>query len=202
MFPLRSYRKMVTHKLKLKLHIVFEEQVSGALQVRRIVHCHSILILELEECLLSGSTQQFQGLDIFHTHVTDSGNNMQSSILTCTKNTIRELHQEVSLSASTVHVVSNWLLPLSMQTTDHEHWTMICIIECSLCSRVLQILNTVKLLIETDMFSLNDISSNKRQKHQSLSDIFCRVCWNAPHTQGTEACRKVNGNNYGLQCVT
>jgi len=33
---------------------------------------------------MSGITQQFQGLDIVGTHVTDSGNNMQSSILACT----------------------------------------------------------------------------------------------------------------------
>jgi len=79
---------MVAHKLKLELDIVFKEQVPGALQVWRIIHCHNILILELKEWLLSGSTQQFQGLDIFRTNVTDSGNNMQSSILTCTKNPI------------------------------------------------------------------------------------------------------------------
>ena len=99
---------MIAHKLKLKL-----EHVSAGLQVWRILHCHNILILELEEWLLSGSTQQFQGLDIVCT-----------SILTCTKNLIQELHQEVSLSVSTVQVVSKWLLRLSMQTTDREHWSM------------------------------------------------------------------------------
>jgi hypothetical protein len=59
MLLLRNGRKMVAHKLTLKLHFVFEEQVSGALQVWRIIHGHSIFILNL----LSGSTEQFQGLD-------------------------------------------------------------------------------------------------------------------------------------------
>jgi hypothetical protein len=49
MFPHSSDRKLAVHTLRLKLHIVFEEQVSGAIQaVWRIVHCHSILILILE----------------------------------------------------------------------------------------------------------------------------------------------------------
>jgi len=56
---------MVAHELRLKLHTVFEEQVSGALQVWRIIHCRNILILELEERFPSGSTPQSQGLDIF-----------------------------------------------------------------------------------------------------------------------------------------
>jgi len=111
--PTKKVQEMTAHKLKLKLHIVFEEQVSGAIQVWRILQCHNILILELEYWLPSGSTQQLQGLDIVHT-----------SVLTCTKNPIQELHQEVSLSASTVQVVSKRLLPLSMQTTNREHWSM------------------------------------------------------------------------------
>jgi hypothetical protein len=64
---------------KLKLHFVFEEQVSCALQaVWRIIHRHNIFILKFEEWLPSGSTQQFQDLDTVGTHVTDSGNNMCS----------------------------------------------------------------------------------------------------------------------------
>ena len=75
------------HELRLKLHIVFEEMVPGALQeVWRIIHCHNLSVLKLEEWLPSGSTQQFQGLDVVRTHVTDSGNNSQSSILACAKN--------------------------------------------------------------------------------------------------------------------
>jgi hypothetical protein len=41
-----------------------------------------------------------------------SGNNMQSSILACTKILIQEPHQQVSFGASTAEVVSNWLHPL------------------------------------------------------------------------------------------
>jgi hypothetical protein len=38
MFSLSNNRKLVAHKLRLKLHIIFEEQVSGALQeVWRII---------------------------------------------------------------------------------------------------------------------------------------------------------------------
>ena len=87
---------MVAYELELKLHIVSEEQVSGALQVWTIIHCHSILILNLEEWLLPGSTQ-FQGLDIVRTHVTDSGNNIQSSILMCTKNPIQNFTKRLAL---------------------------------------------------------------------------------------------------------
>ena len=40
MFPLRSDRKLVVHKLTLKLHTVFEEQVSCAHQaVWRMCNC-------------------------------------------------------------------------------------------------------------------------------------------------------------------
>jgi len=140
--------------LRLKLHIIFEGKVPGALQeVWRIIHCHNLSILELEEWLPSGNTQQFQSLDIVETHVTDSGNNLKSSILACAKNLIQEPYQEVSLSASTYEVVSNWLLPLSMQTTDHEKKSMICNTASPLCSIALKTLNTVNLLIETDILS-------------------------------------------------
>ena len=81
-FPLSSDRKLVVYKLRLNLHNIFEEKISSALQeVWRIIHCHNILILNLEEWLLSGSTKQFQGLDIVGTHVSDSDNNLQSRIL-------------------------------------------------------------------------------------------------------------------------
>ena len=71
----------------------------------------------------------------------------------CAKNLLQEPLQEVSLSAATYEVVSNWLLPLSMQTTDHEKQSMICNPASPLCSIVLKTLNTVKLLIETDILS-------------------------------------------------
>ena len=60
--------------LRLQHYLVFEDQIAGAVQkVWRNIHCHNILILKLEEWLPCGSTQQFQGLDIVGTHVTDSG---------------------------------------------------------------------------------------------------------------------------------
>ena len=121
-FLLCSDRKLVVHELRLNLYIIFAEKFPGALQeVWRTIYCHSLLILKFEEWLPSGSTQQLQSLDVICTSVKDSGNNLQSSILACTKNLLLEFHQEVSLSASTYEVVSNWLLPFSMQTMDHEN---------------------------------------------------------------------------------
>jgi hypothetical protein len=68
MFPLSNNRKLGTHKLRLKLHIIFEEQVSGALQeVWSMIHCHNILILKLEEGPSYVSTPQFEGLDVVRT---------------------------------------------------------------------------------------------------------------------------------------
>ena len=84
--------KLVAHMLRLKLPNIFEEQVYGTLQeVCRNIHCHNILILKVEEWLPSGKTQQFQGLETVGTHVTDSGNNLQSSILACAKNITKRL---------------------------------------------------------------------------------------------------------------
>jgi hypothetical protein len=100
-------------------HVV-KEEVSGALQkLFRKIQCHNILILNLEKWLPTCSTQQFQGLDVAGTHVTNCGNNLHSCILACTKNLIQAPHQEVS--ASTAAAVSKWLLPMSMQTTSHEN---------------------------------------------------------------------------------
>ena len=61
-----SDRKLVVHELRLKLHIIFEEKVPGALQeVWRIIHCHNLSVLKLEEWLPSDSTQQFKALTLF-----------------------------------------------------------------------------------------------------------------------------------------
>jgi hypothetical protein len=65
MFPHSSDRKQVVQKLRLKLHIVFEEVCWCNLQLWRIITCHNILNLNLEEWVPSGSTQQFQDLDMF-----------------------------------------------------------------------------------------------------------------------------------------
>ena len=79
-------------------------------------------LLDFEPGILAsyGCTQQFQGLDTVGPHVTESGNNMQSNILTSTKNLIQELHKHLRLSISTNEVVSHWLLLLLTQTTEHE----------------------------------------------------------------------------------
>jgi len=122
MFPHNGGRKLVVHKLRLKLLIIFEGQVSCALlAVWAIIYRHNILILIREECLPSGSTQNFQDLDTVSTHVTDSGTNMQSSILASAKILIQETHQQVSLGACTAEVVSIWLLPILIHTTDCEN---------------------------------------------------------------------------------
>jgi hypothetical protein len=67
--------------------------------------------------LLEHNEGRIMFLDIIVTHVTDSGNNMQSSILACAKNIIQEPHQQISLSASMAEIVSKWLLQLPTQTT-------------------------------------------------------------------------------------
>jgi hypothetical protein len=46
---------MVAHKLKLKLHIVFEEKCTAGVEGHTL--CHNILILKLQEWLASSSTQ-------------------------------------------------------------------------------------------------------------------------------------------------
>jgi hypothetical protein len=78
---------------------------------------------------------------------------LQSSNLACTKKLIQESHQQVSLSASTAEVKSNWLLPLSMQIMDLENRSMICNIANPLCFIVLNTLNTVMLRIEKYIIS-------------------------------------------------
>jgi len=80
--------------------------------------------------------------------------NMQSNILTCTKNINQELLKHLSLSTSTTEVVSHRLLPLPIQTTDHEKWSMICNIACPApTSKILITLNAVKFLIKPDVLS-------------------------------------------------
>jgi hypothetical protein len=79
--------KLIARRLRLELHIILREQVPGALEeMGRIIHCCNSLIMKLEGWFRFGSTQQFQGLDIVGTHIIDSGNNLQSSILTGGKN--------------------------------------------------------------------------------------------------------------------
>jgi hypothetical protein len=80
------------------MHIIFEEHVTGALQeVWSIIHYHTILILKLEEWLLSGSTQQFQGLDTVGTHVTDSNNNFSPEILQVLITSFKNLTKRLAL---------------------------------------------------------------------------------------------------------
>jgi hypothetical protein len=75
-FPLSTDRKAVVHEFRLELHIIFVEQVSGALQeVWRIIYCHNLLVLILEVWLPYRSTQLFQGPDVVGAYVTNSGNN-------------------------------------------------------------------------------------------------------------------------------
>ena len=53
--------------------------------------------LDSETKLLSGSTQQFQGLDVVGNYVTDSGNNLQTSILACAKVSFKNLTKSLGL---------------------------------------------------------------------------------------------------------
>ena len=117
-FPLCSDRKLGGHELRLELHIIFAEKFPGAFEVWWIIYCHNLLIPKLEERLPSVSTQHLEGTDIVGTHVRQ-WQQRTSSIPSCAKN-LQEFLQEASLIASTYEVVSNWLLPLSMQTTGHE----------------------------------------------------------------------------------
>jgi len=82
--------KLAVRTLRLELHIIFQKEVTGALyEARGVTYCSNCLILKLQE-LLFWSNQEFHGLDIVDTHVTDSGNNIVSNILTCRKNLIQE----------------------------------------------------------------------------------------------------------------
>jgi hypothetical protein len=64
--PPSNNRKLAPYMLRLELHIMFQEQVAGALQVvGRIIYCCNILIVKPEEWFPCGSTQQFQGLLFF-----------------------------------------------------------------------------------------------------------------------------------------
>jgi len=79
---------------------------------------------------------------------------MHSNILTCTKNLHQELHKHLSLSTSTPEVISHQLLPLAMQTTDHEKLSVIYNVACSaLTSKILKTLNAVKFLIKPHVLS-------------------------------------------------
>jgi hypothetical protein len=46
--------------------------------------------------------------------ISDSGNDLRTSILTGAKNLIQVLHNHFCLSASSSKVLSRWFLPLSM----------------------------------------------------------------------------------------
>jgi hypothetical protein len=112
--PLSNNRKLVAQVLRFQMQIMLQEKVSGALQeVGRVIYCWNLLIMKSEELFPFGRTQQFLGLDIVGTHITDSGNNLQSSILTDIKNLLQVLHCHLCLSASTSKVLCHWLLPLS-----------------------------------------------------------------------------------------
>ena len=87
------------------------------------------------------------GLDTVGTHVTDSSNNMQSYILTCTKNLIQELHKHLSRSTFITQEVSHWLLPPLMHT-------MICnVAHPASTSKIFKSPNAVKFLIKPNFLS-------------------------------------------------
>jgi hypothetical protein len=62
-----------------------------------------------------------QDLGIVGTHVTDSDNNLQSSIMAGVKNLIQVFHSYLCLCASASIVVTHQLLPLSMYAMDREN---------------------------------------------------------------------------------
>jgi hypothetical protein len=76
------------HELRLKLHIIFEEKVPGALkEVWRIIHCHNLSVLGLR--LVAPIC--FKAKTFVGNHVIYRGNNMQASIVACAKNLTKKL---------------------------------------------------------------------------------------------------------------
>ena len=96
MFPLCSDRKLDVHELRLKLHIIYEEHVFCARQeVWRIIYCHNLLILKPNFCLVAPNS--FKALTLCGNYVTDSGNNLQTSILACAKVSFKNLTKSLGL---------------------------------------------------------------------------------------------------------
>ena len=150
--PLSYFGQLSIHS-NLTLHmcyIMFQEKVAGTFkEIGRIKYSCNFSVLKPEERCLSRNTQQFQGLGTVGTHVTHDGNNIQSYIVRGTKNFHQEINKHLSLSASVNQVASYWLLPLFMETKEHEDQGMICNTACSaVASKVLEALNTATLLIE------------------------------------------------------
>jgi hypothetical protein len=141
------------------------EKVLGTFQkVQRIKYCRCFFVVKVEVCFHFGNTQHFQSLDIVGTHVTESGNNLQSSILADIKKLFQKLHNYHSLSASTTKLVSYWLLLLVMQIIDHEKQSMAFNVACPvLASKIFKTFNAVKLFVKSYIF-LIDISSNMRKE--------------------------------------
>ena len=90
-------------------------------------------------------------------------------------------------------VASCWLFTSS-------YWSMICNIECSLCRRVLQIPHIVKLLIETDTYSLKTFHQT-RDKSTSLCQTYSAESAVMHHTHGHWGLLQSEQYKYGLQCV-
>jgi hypothetical protein len=78
----------------------------------------------------------------------------QSCIVAGIKYLHQEINKRLTLSASANQTESYWLLPLFMQTTDHEDQGMICNTACpAIASKVLKTFNTVNLLNEMQILS-------------------------------------------------
>jgi hypothetical protein len=66
----------------------------------------------------------------------------------------QEINKQLTFSTSVHQEVSYWLLPLFMETREHEDRGMICNIACpAVASKVLKVLNTTKLLTEMQVLS-------------------------------------------------
>lgn len=81
--------------------------------MERIKYSCNFSILKSKERCLFRNTHQFQGLDIVGICVAHGVNNFQSCILAGIKNLHQEINTHTTLSASTNHVISYWLLPRS-----------------------------------------------------------------------------------------
>jgi hypothetical protein len=145
--PLSSASKFPTIHSNLTFHIqyiMFQEKVSGTFkEMGRIKYSCNFSILKHEEKRLFRNTHLLPGLDTDGTHVTRGGNNFQFCIVAGIKNFHQEINKHVTFSAPMNQVLSHWLLPLSMQTTEHENQGMISNTACpAMASKVLKALNT------------------------------------------------------------
>jgi hypothetical protein len=119
-FLLSDDRNRVSQKLRLMCTSYYSKRLRGHFRrwggsnccsfvIVAVLDCCSFLIAKPERLFPFGSIQQFQGLGIVVTHVTDSRNNLKTRIMTGVKNLTQKL-QSYRLGSSTAEVIRPWCL--------------------------------------------------------------------------------------------